>query len=337
MSEPAHEPGFLPASLEALVTLTERSHPPPVSGPAEAVWRHHLRAGNPLWRRVTARPFVATGPGGPRAHVMALVDRRLPRLGLVGFFACTDPEAGVQVLDEAGTWLQGRFDLDAVYGPINGTITRDYRFNLASDYRIPGEPVNPSFYPKVFEQAGFEVFNRYMSGRCVEYGALAEFFCQTNPPPSTARFRLRAFGTDSPEADLRTYHRLMNQIFPANSIYCPRISLAERRFNLGPQTRRFDPRYSYFLDAEDQTVGLIVGFAHRGELVIKTLGLLASHRHLNLSTVLIKQVHDQAAADGLGAAIYSTVRAGNAIDRRDRPGVDVFRHYVTLRRELDRN
>lgn len=334
MSEPTAEPDFLATSLKALLTLTEHSHPPPISGPAKAIWRHHLRAANPLWKRVTARAFVVTGPGGPRAHVMALVDRRLPSLGLVGFFGCTDAEAGVQVLDAAGVWLRERFGLRTVYGPINGTITRDYRFNLTSDYRIPGEPVNPEFYPEAFERAGFEVFNRYLSGRCVEYGVLADFFCEMKPPPSTAHFQLRPFGTASPESDLRTYHRLMNQIFPANSVYCPRISLDERRFNLGPQTPRFDPRYSYFLDAADQPVGFIVGFVHRGELVIKTLGLLDSHRHLNLSTLLIKQVHDQAEADGLGAAVYSTVRAGNAIDRRDRPGVEIFRHYVTLRREL---
>ena len=327
------EPHFVPASLEALLTLTERSHPPPIAGPAEAVWRHHLRAANPLWQRVAARPFAVTGPDGPRAHVMALVDRRLPGLGLVGFFACTDPEAGIRVLDEAGAWLRDRFGLEAVYGPINGTITRDYRLNMAGDCQIPGEPVNPAFYPEVFEQAGFEVFNRYMSGRCVEYRPLVDFLRQIKPPPS-ADYRLRPLGAGSPEADLRTYHRLMNQVFPANSIYCPRISLAERRFNLGPRTSRFDPRYSYFLDDRGRSVGFVVGFVHRDELVIKTLALLPSHRHLNLSTLLIERVHDQAAADGLGAAIYSTVRAGNVVDRWDRPGVDVFRHYVTLRRDL---
>ena len=328
---------FLPASLKALLTLTERSHPPPIAGPAEAIWRHHLRAANPLWQRVTARPFVAAGPHGPRAHVMALIDRRLPSLGLVGFFACTDPEAGVQVLDEASVWLCDQSHADAVYGPINGTITRDYRFNLAADHQIPGEPVNPSFYPGVFEQAGFEVFNRYLSGRCVEYRVLVDFFCQVRPPPSSADFQLRPFGAESPTADLRAYHRLMNQIFPANSIYCPRISLAERRFNLGPLMPRFDPRYSYFLDDGGQPVGFVVGLVHRGQLVIKTLGLLPSHQHLNLSTMLLKRVHDQAAADSLGSAIYSTVRAGNAIDRRDRPGVETFRHYVTLRRDLRRD
>ena len=328
---------FLPASLEALLTLTERSHPPPITGPAEAIWRHHLRTDNPLWQRVVARPFAVTGPGGPRAHVLAVVDRRLPGLGLVGFFACTDSAAGVHVLDQAGVWLRDRFGLDAVYGPINGTITRDYRFNLAADYQILGEPVNPTFYPQVFEQAGFQVFNRYLSGRCHQYQPLVDFLCQLKPPPSSADYRLRPFGSESPAADLRTYHRLMNRIFPAKSRYCPRISLAERRFNLGPRTPLFDPRYSYFLDDRDQPVGLVVGFAHRGQLVLKTLGVLPSHRRRNLSNLLIKRVHDQAAADGLGAAIYSTVRAGNEIDRLERPGVEVFRHYVTLCRDLSRD
>ena len=331
------EVDFLPASLEALLTLTQRSHRPPIADPAEAVWRHHLRADNPLWPRVTARPFVVAGPDGPRAHVLALVDRRLPSLGLAGFFGCTDPAAGVQVLDRASAWLRDRFSLSAVYGPINGTITRDYRLNLTADYKIPGEPVNPAFYPRVFEQAGFQVFNRYLSGRCVDYRTLVDFFCEVKPPPSSADYRLRPFGTESPEAELRTYHGLMNGIFPASSIYCPRVSLAERRFNLGTHKPRFDPRYSYFLDDRGQPVGFVVGLVHRSQLVIKTLGLLPSHRHLNLSTLLIKRVHDQAAADGLGAAIYSTVRAGNAIDRRERPGVEIYRHYVTMRRDLRRD
>lgn len=327
------EPDFLPASLADLLTLTERSHPPSIVAPATAIWRHHLRAANPLWPRLIAHPFADSGPDGPRAHVLAMLDRRLPRLGLVGFFACTDPAAGVRVLDEACAWLRESFGVDAAYGPINGSITRDYRFNLAADYLIPGEPVNPTCYPQVFEQAGFEVFNRYLSGRCDRFKPLVDFLCQLKPPPSSPDFQLRPLGTAGPEADLRTYHRLMNRIFPANSPYCPRISLAERRFNLG-NPPRFDPRYSYFLDDRGQTVGMVIGFAHRGQLVLKTLGVLPSHRRRNLSNLLIKKVHDQAAADGLETAVYSTVRAGNTIDSLERPGVEVFRHYVTLRRDL---
>ena len=146
------KPDFLPASLEGAVIDTDRTQSSAADhGPSQGDLAAPPASGQSVVatsRRPSVRPSRARVDLGLTS--LALVDRRMPGLGLVGFFACTDPAGpGWQVLDQAGDWATGTGSAwDAVYGPIKrARITRDYRFNLAADYRIPGEPVNPSPLP----------------------------------------------------------------------------------------------------------------------------------------------------------------------------------------------
>jgi GNAT superfamily N-acetyltransferase len=134
--------------------------------------------------------------------------------------------------------------------------------------------------------------------------------------------------------DLKIYHKLMNAIFPDNSIYCPVLSWEERVYNVVDHDPIFDPDYSYFLEDKGNTIGFIVAYPHQQNLIVKTIGLLPDYRNKNLSGILIKRVHDQAEKDGLKAAIYSTIRVGNAVYKMKRPGVKVYRKYVTMRKHL---
>jgi len=327
------KPTSLAASLELLTRITEQVYNADIKPVALAIWRKHLQPENPVWKHLVVRAFSVDSADGA-AHVMAMVDERLPGKGLVGYFGCTTPEAGVEVLAQAKSWLKSKHGIADVYGPINGTITSDYRFNRHDDYQIPGEPVNPAWYIDVFEQAGFTVFNRYVSGISKHYQLLVKLLTAQKPSATYAHLILRPFRLDNQMADFRIYHELMNAIFPDNSIYCPVLTFEERVYNMADKDPIFDPDYTYFLEDGDQTIGFIVAYPYRQNLIVKTIGILPAYRHKHLSNLLIKKVHDQAAQDGLRAAIYATVRVGNAVYKMKRPGVRAHRQYVTLHANL---
>ncbi|MDB5179287.1 MAG: GCN5-related N-acetyltransferase [Patescibacteria group bacterium] len=319
---------FLATSLRQLTAITNVAYGEEIRSVAQAVWDKQLHPNNPLWEHLVAKAFSIESADGT-AHVIAFTDERLPDLGIIGFFGATTLDAGVAVLKLAEHWLATQPGVTRVYGPINGTITYDYRLNDASDYKIPGEPVNPAWYLDVFRAAGYRDFNHYVSGQTRYFGLFIRLFVRT-PRVPLASLKVRHFDASAKLDELRHYHELMNAIFPSQSIYCPVLSWEERRYNLGGLEPIFNSDYSYFLEDDGRPVGFIVAFPHDDQLVIKTIGVLPEYRGKRVSGLLIHRVHQQAKKDGLKIAVFSTVRVGNSIYRMRRLGVRTTRRYVTL-------
>jgi GNAT superfamily N-acetyltransferase len=318
----------LRSSLKLLKAITKKTHNEEIAPIALVIWEKHLQPENPLWKNIVTKPFRVDD----KAHVMAMLDPRLPGLGLVGFFGCTDINSGSQVLLKACDWLKEQ-GIDNVYGPINGTITRDYRLNLADDFRVPGEPVNPLFYIDAFRKAGFGVFNQYVCGIAKHYKLFNKLFIRI-PPKDYSHLSVRAFNIKSQIDDLKIYHELMNLIFPSQSIYCPVITWEERYYNVADKDPIFDPSYTYFLEDGGQPVGMVVAFPYKGKLILGVLGILPEYRGHHISGLLIRKVHEQASRDHLEAAVYAMIRVGNQVYKMKHPGVKVYRRYVTMRKQI---
>jgi len=317
-------------SLEILKQITRITHNPEISPVALSIWEKHLQPENPLWGFITAKSFSI----GDEAHVIAIIDPRLPELGLVGFFGCKNTTDGSRVLQGACEWLNKEHNIKSIYGPINGTITRDYRFNLSENFRVPGEPVNPRFYIDAFSEAGFKIFNRYVSGISKHYGIFNKLFIRVPPTNKYSDLNLRQFNVDGQMDDLKIYHDLMNQIFPSQSIYCPVISWEERRYNVAGKNPIFDPDYTYFLEDKGSPVGMIIASEYENKLSIDVLGVLKEYRGQHVSGLLIRRVHEQASSEKLEAAIYALIRVGNQVYRMKRPGVKTYRHYITMLKSM---
>jgi hypothetical protein len=320
---------FVQSSLKDLTDLTRSTYNNQIQSAALQMWQGHLQPENPQWQHIDAHPLVVDGPKGS-AHAIAMMDLRLPKFGLVGYFAATTPESGAEVLSKAGEFLKTRYNVKDVYGPIHGTITRDYRINLSDDLVIPGEPINPSWHIDSFTKAGYEIFNRYVSGRADHYRLFVNAFVRQPSKANRQGLHLRPFDVNDQIGDLKIYHDLMNAIFIHNSIYCPVLSWEERLYNMATKDPIFDPVYTYFLEADGKPVGFIVAFPFEDNLIVKTIGVLPEYRGKYYSGLLIHKIHKQAASDHLKSAYYSTVRVGNSVYRMRRPGVSVFRRYVTM-------
>jgi ribosomal protein S18 acetylase RimI-like enzyme len=324
---------FLEDSLRELNKITKIAYGKEIQTIALANWEKDLRKNNPLWKYVEAKNFTLNNKHGS-AHVLAMVDKRLPGIGLVGYFASTDPQTGLEVLNQGTAWLKSEHGLKDVYGPINGTITKDYRFNLKEDYLIPGEPVNPTWYIDVFKEAGFVEYNQYVSGILKHYKLFIKLFIR-DPSTKYSSIRIKPFDSKSHVKELKKYHILMNAVFPSQSIYCPKLSWEERVYNFNDLDNIFDSKYCYFLEDRGKPIGFIISFPHNDQLIIKTIAILPEYRGKRLSSLLIKKVHSQASKDGLGAAVYSTVRVGNSIYKKRKPGVRIYRKYITMHKSIE--
>jgi hypothetical protein len=84
----------------------------------------------------------------------------------------------------------------------------------------------------------------------------------------------------------------------------------------------------------DKEVGFVMAYVYQNQLVLKTIGLLPNYRSKNLSGLLLKPVHEHAAKAGIKTAIYGMVRVGNTAYKMKRPGVRVFRKYVTMHKSI---
>ncbi len=323
------ELSFLKTSLRQMNAITEVAYNEQIAPVALKLWQKHLQPQNPQWKFVTAKPFSIKDKSGS-AHVMAMVDKRLPDIGIVGYFACTNSAVGAKVLEKAAQWFKKEYGLKDVYGPINGTLPSDYRLNLEDDFRFPGEPVNPSWYVDAFEKAGFGVFNRYVSGISKHYQLLMRLVIR-KPQQEYRHLTVRTFDIKNLKEDFKVYHELRNAIFPLQSIYCPAISLEERVYN---SSGKFDPKYTYFLVDKGHEVGFVMAYTYDQQLILKTIGLLPEYQGKRLSGLLLKPIHEQARKEGLGTAIYGMVRVGNAAYKMKRPGVKIFRKYITMHKEL---
>lgn len=320
---------ILHTSLQQLNTITSEAYNDNIHNVALALWKKHLHPENPQWKFIRIKSFYVSTEEGS-AHVMAMVDKRLPDIGIVGYFACTNSTVGSKVLRQASEWLKTKYGLLDVYGPINGTLPNDYRLNLSDDYLFPGEPVNPLWHIEAFEKAGFTVFNRYASGKLKHYRLFLKFSMR-KPKKKFSHMTVRPFSNRNYQKDFKTYHELRNLIFPFQSIYCPAISLDERIYN---SSGKFDSDYTYFLMDDDREIGFVMAYPYKKQLILKTIGLLPEYRGKRLSSLLLEPIHAQAAKEGLATAIYGMVRVGNRVHKNKHPFAKIFRHYVTMHKQL---
>ena len=321
----------LRTSLKQLNSITQAAYNENICQIALNKWKKDLSPDNPQWQFLSIKSFAAADKGGS-AHAMAMIDKRLPGKGLIGYFACTRSDIGAETLNQACDWLKAQKGISDVYGPINGTLPNDYRLNLDDDYVFPGEPVNPKWHIEAFHEAGFTAFNEYASGKLKHFSFWLKFTLRKRNTQG-GRYGVRAFDGEDHAADFKKYHDLRNRIFPLQSTYCPAISLAERAYN---SDGKFNPEYTYFLSDNGIEIGFIMAYVYDNQLILKTIGLLPEYGGRGLSKLLLRPVHDQAAREGITTAIYGMVRVGNKVYREKHPMAREFRKYATMHRSIMR-
>ncbi len=296
------------------------------------IWRRGLSSKNPSWKYIDFKVH-SSDAGKERAHVLSMIDKRLPAIGFVGYFAADSVQSGADVLKKACEALKMK-GIQNVYGPIDGIIINNYRLNYAPDVLFPGEPVNPLLHFECFKQAGFRDFNSYQSGMSsLKNTRLLELF-KRPPVDKFPDVKLRDFDQSDFKNEFSKLIDLVNDIFPSQSVYCSEYSNAEFFYIFGDQRHMFNSRYCIFLEDKGRPVGAIFSYPHNDSLIIKTVGVKKKYQGSGISKLLIKEIHKRAREDGLKSAIYALVRDNNRISKMRRPGVKTVRKYATMKKEL---
>lgn len=127
----------------------------------EASLSKELSIENEFFKHANAKFFTIKDENGKYlGRTLAYIDNLIgPDLGFFGYFICiNDKDISHKLLSSAQAWLKEQ-GVKTLKGPINLSIYNSYRVMIEGfdkDVYL-GEPRNPSFYPDLFKDAGFEI------------------------------------------------------------------------------------------------------------------------------------------------------------------------------------
>lgn len=308
------------------------------------------------------RAWVAAVDDFPVARLVA---RRSPSLrddegrplGLLGFFEALDGpegrEGALQLLAEGIAWLR-ETGAGRIIGPMDGDTWHRHRLNAGpfDDPPFLLEPYNPPCYPEIWEEAGFQVLESYLSKQV----DLAAVVAHLEPRATAARasgYQLRPLDLGRFQEELRLLYRLSRVIFADNFLY---TEISEEDFLALYAGSRglLDPELVLFARSpQGEDVGFLFAYPdrfravaamrgsrglfaklrflrHRAEaeaVDFKTLGVLPEHRRAGLAALLMHEGHLRAQGKGYRLANHCLFREGNPSGDLDGGAGRILRRY----------
>lgn len=258
------------ADVDAFLAVTEQVRPadprevPPLRDPLRA----ELAGQSILSTYARHRLFVAEDGGRPCGRIAAILNPLLPDesgapYGQLGYFECRDDEQAARVLIEAGIeWLRGQ-GARQILAPMNGGAHRLYRFLVRGFERDPFlfEPRNPAYYPRLFEQCGFQVALRchsYEFGRdeLLPFKPLIEQLAAQRAPGIWGEF----LDPSRMEETLARLHPLLDEFWRGHLGY---HSITREEFAelfRGPLSLMTNRIIGVILNGAGEDVGLVFGY-----------------------------------------------------------------------------
>ena len=307
------------------------------------------------------RAFMALPGGNCVARVVARISpvlegpERTP-LGMLGFFEALDrPNEVVEMLHAALAWTREQ-GARQVVGPMDGDTWHRYRLNVGPHDEPPflGEPVNPTYYPHLWEEAGFEPIERYYSKRLDDVSVVLPRFEPILRRVASNGYRLRPMNLQRFDDELRILFDLSRAAFRENFLY-DEIGWDDFRKLYAATRPLLDADLVTLAQAPNgQYVGFLFAYAdlyhavnamrgHRGLLAklrfwwnrrkanavnLKSLGVLPGYRRSGVGTALVCQAYQRLLAHGFRRANLCLIRDGNPSGRLDGGHGRILRRYV---------
>ncbi|MCG8670828.1 MAG: hypothetical protein MI867_15565 [Pseudomonadales bacterium] len=143
-----------------------------------------------------------------------------------GFWETTnDLDLCKDAFDQLDAWARG-LGAKRIYGPINFSTYNDYRLRLDAFERpqFLGEPYNPSYYPDLLEQLGYEIRYKYFTACCttqvLAFAAKMQIE-KLEKKANDAGITLKPLTSDYWMASLDQLYPIVDCIFKENFAYTP--------------------------------------------------------------------------------------------------------------------
>lgn len=347
-----------PRQLEPFLDLPERLHrgDPAWIPPFREAVRAQLGPEAPFLEHGEWAHFLAYDGTRAVARCSAMINRRYePGLGFLGYFEAEERyEASEAVLAAAVAWLRER-GVTTVRGPVNTSTYFPYRF-MTEGFEHGAfflEPYNPPYYPEHWERFGFRACCGYVSA-IVDSAAFAQSVKPLYARSVAAGYRSRRFDPGRFDAELRLMYDLSTAIFAGSWMWQP-IGIEEFRSLYSGMRPILDPDLCHFLYEGEAPIGFVFGLPDVGSAVramrgrqgllakwrflsrrrdarvalLKTFGVLPSHRNGSLALALCYLMHEAAARKGYARTVHALMREDNTSLRMSRRfGAETFKRYA---------
>lgn len=153
-----------PFLRKRFLSLPKGLYPPERRTQEPKTEKQLLLGKHPLSDNFEVWPFLALDEQNQPVARCLLTSYPGDDAGYVGFFESEDaPEAASLVLTAAAAQAE-KLGKKRLVGPYNASFWIGYRFKIANyrDY-FTGEPCNKAYYPRLWEQCGFQVSDHYYS------------------------------------------------------------------------------------------------------------------------------------------------------------------------------
>lgn len=264
------------------------------------------------------------GKEGGRIGVFKLSNE----LGAIGWYECLDdPDLANELLSWAVDQLRA-LSAKNVVGPVNGSVWYNYRFNLSSPKPMfVGEPYQPHYYVKQWEQFGFEIGERYetnVSELTLErYPSLVELRGELE----SKGLVLKVFTADVNNNYIEGFYELVTASFNHNKIYSA-ISWEEYIKVSADYPKVLDQQHSFVAFDGDKPVafvGCILDLYRtfyltsgtdgniyiQPKLIIKTLVVHPDWQLKGVGALLVRAAMRSAIDDGIYNVVHALMHEDN--------------------------
>ena len=231
--------------LRSRVYTGDDDYVPPFEGALEGELRRPAFAGRQCI-------FTARRPGEVVGYAVVRCPKELQldgrKVATIGpFEALHDPEAVAELLEAAARWALEEGSAEVV-GPLDGDTWHDHRLNLGPYDEPPFlmEPYNPSYYPEVWEQAGFEVLERYHSRRVDDLEGAARYHRPRWASARSLGYRVEPMTDGSIAATLDRVYDMVRVVFSDDTLFTPIRRAAFKKLYEGVESM-LDGELSFFL------------------------------------------------------------------------------------------
>jgi GNAT superfamily N-acetyltransferase len=262
---------------------------------------------------------------------------------MIGLFEALNRQHAVSALfAEATGWLR-KSGAGMIVGPIDGDTWHSYRLNVGPFDAEPFlmEPYNPNYYPRLWEENGFNPLERYYSLQVSDVAGAASRLEKSYHAAEENGYRFENLRTDRFEQELQRFYDLSCTIFAGNFLYSP-IALDDFLELYMAARPLVDPDLVTFAVAPDGSdAGFLFAFPDRIRAVramrgsrsllaklrffrfrdrverinLKSLGVLPAHRRAGLGAALMYSGYSAALCKSIDVVNLCLILEGNPSGR----------------------
>lgn len=330
--------GYQIDSLTTLINESYRDHPQYAASRVGMITKS-LAAVNPFFRHGHYKGFLAYSGNRPMAHTCAIVDGRLPGVGLIGFFESLNEGTYARtVIQEAIGYLVNH-GTRTIRGPVDLTTWNGFRLSYP-DVEPPFflEPFTRAYYRAFFRELGFSVAQRNVSTvHTADQVGFNRFKAYLETLQSRGFVFERVEEHQLANA-LPLLHKLLLRCFADTWSFVP-ISFEEFQYTFIDLTQAISEILVYMAyTAAGEPVGFCLGaldWPWNGKrVVVKSIAVVPMKRRLEVARALLYCAYAAANERGASEFILSTMRDDNKRVGALIPGVrPPYRQYEVY--ELD--